>query len=152
MESKTYYSYIWKVWNGMYDVQLNYYHINIFHFIISKMKLFIFNSEHWNVQSFYFVPVIQNSFFTCFTKPLSLSLRAICCFGISIIVWIKAMVGCLLSHIRVVIVFIGFNTKINSPAASSLLSDRVTISVKLFFKYPSIVVLQIQQTIALCTD
>ena len=35
----------------MYDVQFNYYHINIFHFMISKMKLFILtvNTEMFNL-------------------------------------------------------------------------------------------------------
>ena len=136
----------------MYDVLLNYYHINIFHFMTSKIKLFIFNSEHWSFQFCYLVAKsFKIVFFTSFTRPLSLSLRAICCFSISILGWINDMVGCLLSHIRVVSVFIGFNTKINSPAASRSSSDRLTISFNFFF-YPSTVVLQIQQAVALCTD
>lgn len=87
----------------------------------------------------YFYLVARSLMMVCFTsctgRLLSPSFGAICCFRISMLGWIKDMVGCLLSHIRVVSVFIGFKTRINYSAALRSSSDNVTTSFKLDFFY-----------------
>lgn len=90
----------------------------------------------WNLCGNYFYLVARSlmmGFSTSCTKLLSLSFGAICCFRISMLGWIKDMVGYLLSHIRVGSVFIGFKTRINSSAALRSSSDNVTTSFRFFY-------------------